>query len=158
MISSSRRTFLCFVASASLWATGCGSNNSNKLHCPGEQGCPDNTPLPECRDGIDNDGDGLIDYPNDPGCSSPNADSELDDCPNGPGCPECANHIDDDGNGLIDYPADPGCMAAGDYIEADKRPDCGPAMVIETMPTSLQVTATLDGTSSMATSSPCGGG
>ena len=31
---------------------------------------------PECSDGIDNDGDGLIDYPADPGCSSPDDDSE----------------------------------------------------------------------------------
>lgn len=28
-------------------------------------------PLPECSDGIDNDGDGLIDYPADPGCTDP---------------------------------------------------------------------------------------
>lgn len=32
---------------------------------------------PECNDGIDNDGDGLIDYPNDPQCSSPLDDSEA---------------------------------------------------------------------------------
>jgi hypothetical protein len=25
---------------------------------------------PQCSDGIDNDGDGLVDYPADPGCSS----------------------------------------------------------------------------------------
>jgi MYXO-CTERM domain-containing protein len=36
--------------------------------------------LPQCEDGIDNDGDGLIDYPADPGCTSPTDDSEL----NGP--------------------------------------------------------------------------
>lgn len=29
-----------------------------------------------CTDGIDNDSDGLIDYPTDPGCSGPNDDSE----------------------------------------------------------------------------------
>jgi hypothetical protein len=31
----------------------------------------------QCSDRIDNDGDGLIDYPNDPGCSSPQDDSEF---------------------------------------------------------------------------------
>jgi hypothetical protein len=34
--------------------------------------------VPQCEDGIDNDGDTLIDYPADPGCSSPMDDSELD--------------------------------------------------------------------------------
>lgn len=48
----------------------------------------DNTPVaqpkPECSDGKDNDGDGKIDYPADPGCLSPNDDSETnrnDDLP-----------------------------------------------------------------------------
>ncbi len=34
-------------------------------------------PLAKCRDGIDNDGDGLIDFPADPGCSSLQDNSEL---------------------------------------------------------------------------------
>lgn len=33
-------------------------------------------PKSQCSDGIDNDGDGLIDYPEDPGCSSPSDDDE----------------------------------------------------------------------------------
>ena len=33
--------------------------------------------LPDCSDGQDNDGDGLTDYPNDPGCSSASDTSEL---------------------------------------------------------------------------------
>lgn len=37
--------------------------------------------LPRCRDGLDNDRDGLIDYPADPGCSSRNDDSERNDPP-----------------------------------------------------------------------------
>lgn len=32
---------------------------------------------PECNDGIDNDGDGKTDHPDDPGCSSPEDDSEA---------------------------------------------------------------------------------
>ncbi|MBD3310277.1 PQQ-binding-like beta-propeller repeat protein, partial [Candidatus Woesearchaeota archaeon] len=33
---------------------------------------------PECRDYVDNDGDGLVDWPDDPGCSSSNDDNETD--------------------------------------------------------------------------------
>src|SRR5690606_9367812 len=32
---------------------------------------------PECNDGVDNDGDGKIDHPDDTGCSSPEDDSET---------------------------------------------------------------------------------
>jgi len=35
-------------------------------------------PAPQCFDGQDNDGDTLIDYPNDPGCSSYTDDTESD--------------------------------------------------------------------------------
>lgn len=33
--------------------------------------------IPDCEDGIDNDGDGLVDFPADPGCSSPQDTSEI---------------------------------------------------------------------------------
>lgn len=39
------------------------------------------TPAPQCSDGIDNDGDGFIDYPDDPDCTSPMDDSEFPDPP-----------------------------------------------------------------------------
>jgi hypothetical protein len=43
---------------------------------PGEKGpCP---PKPECSDGIDNDGDGKIDFPADLECESPEDNSEAD--------------------------------------------------------------------------------
>jgi hypothetical protein len=70
----------------------------------------------ECQDGLDNDGDGLIDYPLDPGCATAIDDDETDPMPE----PQCANMIDDDGDGLIDYPMDPGCAAAGDDNEQDE--------------------------------------
>jgi hypothetical protein len=72
----------------------------------------------ECEDGVDNDADGKIDYPNDPGCLSPKGDDETDTCPNGASCPECGNGRDDDGDGFIDYPADPQCLAASSASEA----------------------------------------
>jgi hypothetical protein len=58
---------------------------------------------PDCSNGIDDDGDGLVDYPADPDCSSPTDPSE--------GVFVCSNGIDDDGDGLIDYPEDPGCAS-----------------------------------------------
>ena len=102
------------------------------------------TPTPRCSDGADNDGDGLVDYPADPGCGSPNDDSENPACDDGidndgdglkdladPGCgnqawrrtenPACSDGVDDDGDGKIDWPADDGCRDATDQSEA---PDC----------------------------------
>jgi hypothetical protein len=34
-------------------------------------------PLPQCSDGLDNDNDGLVDYPEDPGCENPKDDDEF---------------------------------------------------------------------------------
>jgi hypothetical protein len=68
-------------------------------------------PTRACSDGIDNDGDGLIDFPADPGCSSPTDNDETD-------VAECADGIDNDGNGKTDFSgADPGCSSAADPIE-----------------------------------------
>ena len=44
-----------------------------------------------CQDGVDDDGDGKNDYPDDPGCAAPTDDDETDDCPSGPNCPECGD-------------------------------------------------------------------
>jgi hypothetical protein len=63
---------------------------------------------PECGDGVDNDGDGLIDR-RDPGCDSLADRSEADPAER----PACGNRVDDDHDGRTDYPADPGCLAAG---------------------------------------------
>ena len=71
-----------------------------------------------CEDGLDDDSDGKIDYPNDPGCSTPLDDTENDNCPNGAGCPECGNGVDDDADTKVDYPMDTTCKAAGDSSES----------------------------------------
>lgn len=55
-----------------------------------------------CLDGLDDDGDGLVDHPADPGCTSAEDPSEA---------PECADAIDNDGDTRIDYPADPECAS-----------------------------------------------
>lgn len=76
---------------------------------------------PECSDGADNDGDGQIDHPNDPGCDSPEDDSEID-------LPECSDTIDNDGDGKIDFSGqDPGCDSPEDDSEID-----GPVTANET--------------------------
>ncbi|MEE2644880.1 MAG: hypothetical protein VYD19_08090, partial [Myxococcota bacterium] len=69
---------------------------------------------PACRDFQDNDGDGLTDYPNDPGCATANGQSENDPLE----APECADNVDDDGDGLIDFGEDPDCESAGDPSES----------------------------------------
>jgi hypothetical protein len=57
----------------------------------------------DCSDGRDNDGDGLIDFPADPGCRSADSASES---------PQCSDGVDNDTDGFIDFPADAGCPAA----------------------------------------------
>ena len=61
-----------------------------------------------CNDGIDNDGDGKVDFPVDDGCSGTSDNNEAAQCEDG---------IDNDGNGLIDYPADSTCSSSLDDVE-----------------------------------------
>lgn len=63
----------------------------------------------ECNDGIDNDGDGFVDWLEDPGCDSPEDFTETN-------LFQCNDGIDNDNDGYIDYSggpqgelADPGC-------------------------------------------------
>jgi len=53
--------------------------NENTASCPTDCGLLPTLrlALTACLDGLDNDGDGLIDYPADPACSKPTDDSEL---------------------------------------------------------------------------------
>lgn len=67
---------------------------------------------PVCSDGVDDDGDGKADYPDDPGCKAPSDDDETDHCPSGADCPKCSNNVDDDNDTKKDYPADPSCSSA----------------------------------------------
>ena len=71
-----------------------------------------------CGNGRDDDNDGWIDYPLDPGCVDLSDPDETD--PAVP--PACSNFIDDDGDGQIDYGNDPDCVAASDNAEG---PACG---------------------------------
>ena len=79
-------------------------------------------PAAACADGLDNDGDTLIDHPADPGCTGPTDTDETDP----PSTPACADTIDNDGDGLTDHPADPGCTEPTDTDETDPpaAPQC----------------------------------
>ncbi len=91
-------------------------------------------PVAACADGIDNDADGVPDYPGDKGCDSPDDNDET-------GPAQCADTIDNDTDGLIDYPEDTGCTSADDDEELNecRTPEpgenlslngCGPGDVI----------------------------
>ncbi|MCB9526346.1 MAG: hypothetical protein H6702_23620 [Myxococcales bacterium] len=84
-------------------------------------------PLAACLNGEDDDGDGRVDFPNDPGCTRASDRDETD--PLTP--PACANDEDDDGDGQVDFPLDPGCRSAADRDEADL---CGPGVRFEDYP------------------------
>ncbi|MCA9675937.1 MAG: hypothetical protein KC464_12945, partial [Myxococcales bacterium] len=72
----------------------------------------------QCSDGLDNDGDGLADFPADPGCDSPSDNTETD-----PGPPQCSDGLDNDGANGADWPADPSCDGPTDDTE-DGTPSC----------------------------------
>lgn len=66
----------------------------------------------ECSDGIDNDGDLLVDM-DDPGCVSPSDNDESNQV-----LTQCSDGLDNDGDGLIDM-NDPGCANPLDDDETD---------------------------------------
>src|SRR5262249_47276562 len=71
----------------------------------------------ECKDGVDNDGDGMIDFPDDRGCVSADDESE-DSSPS----PQCKDGRDNDHDGKTDFPNDPGCFAPQQDDEMDDCP------------------------------------
>ena len=89
---------------------------------------PDLSTQNACQDGKDNDDDGLIDFPDDPGCLSEQDISEYNPpALNDLGLTEpiqtaCNNDEDDDDDGYIDYPDDPGCSSLDDQDETDPLP------------------------------------
>ncbi|RIL05909.1 MAG: hypothetical protein DCC71_08510 [Proteobacteria bacterium] len=63
---------------------------------------------PECDDGDDDDADGFIDHPADPGCLARSDPSER---------PTCSDALDNDLDGATDFPQDAGCTDADDALE-----------------------------------------
>lgn len=87
-----------------------------------------NVPPPACNDGLDGDGDGLVDFPQDPGCRDADSYASVED-------PACQNGLDEDGDGKVDFdggaaanggvpfaPSDPGCKTASAKSESSR---CG---------------------------------
>jgi len=74
---------------------------------------------PACSDGVDNDGDSLVDSA-DPGCADANDDDESNGGGGGGGgtTPACSDNNDNDGDGKIDRD-DPGCSDPSDNDETD---------------------------------------
>jgi len=75
----------------------------------------------DCSDGVDNDRDGLADYPTDPGCDSPTDELERSDAF------ECDDGRDQDGDTFIDFApgggGDAECDCPSDASEAG-APSC----------------------------------
>ena len=76
------------------------------------------TDRPDCSDGLDDDLDGLSDFPTDPGCASATDASERGSAL------VCDNGSDDDGDGLVDFPGAPGCANALDVWERGAAYQC----------------------------------
>jgi uncharacterized repeat protein (TIGR02543 family) len=75
--------------------------------------------LPQCSDGLDNDGDTLTDYPADPGCQNETTNDES---------PACSDGVDNDGDGGTDFdgvPPDPECNQAWQRRENPDAAKCG---------------------------------
>ncbi|MCB9521848.1 MAG: hypothetical protein H6702_00530 [Myxococcales bacterium] len=72
-------------------------------------------PLAACLNRLDDDRDGKVDYPSDPGCEFPQDRDEEDPLQ----LPACTNDEDDDGDGFVDYPLDLGCVSAAGDSEVD---------------------------------------
>ena len=83
-----------------------------------EETTPEGQNAGEGSDGADNDGDGLVDFPDDPGCEDAVDMSERERA--------CANGVDDDEDGATDFPADPGCASYEDDDEFNEStpPEC----------------------------------
>ncbi|MBI5548670.1 MAG: hypothetical protein HY901_32715 [Deltaproteobacteria bacterium] len=116
----------CDGAGQCLGSTACSSNQG----CPAGEQCVRGTcvPIAEiCGNGLDDDGDGLVDE----GCAEPCSTNVA--CPAGSACVSgfcqplseiCDNAIDDDGDGMLDC-TDTDCSAASECWLCVSNADCG---------------------------------
>ncbi|MGK0359422.1 MAG: hypothetical protein ACI9U2_001724, partial [Bradymonadia bacterium] len=81
----------------------------------------DMAPSAACSNGLDDDGDGVVDHPDDPGCDDPDDDDEADPIPP----PECSDGLDNDADDRIDRD-DSDCSSELDPTEggADPLTEC----------------------------------
>lgn len=109
----------------------------NELSCA-DLGCQTGGATAQCDDGVDNDGDGRVDFPADPGCATADDNNEFqssdyacepqliystttvyEQCTTDGGVTivtQCSDGFDNDSDGLIDL-ADPGCADPADNNE-----------------------------------------
>lgn len=76
-----------------------------------------------CEDGLDNDRDGKIDFPDDSGCESADDGDETN-------LPQCNDGIDNDGDGAADFPEDKGCETLADNTEDTQCDDPNPGEIV----------------------------
>jgi cysteine-rich repeat protein len=69
----------------------------------------------ECSNGVDDDGDGLVDFPNDAGCTSATDFLETE------ATHLCDDGLDNDADGLADFPDDPACQTV---LSPKENPKC----------------------------------
>jgi len=92
------------------------------------------TPTPECSDGDDNDTDGEIDFPDDPGCTGPTDDSEDDVVTPDPAC----------GNGVVEAGEEcelPGTVGCTDECLVNVE-DCVPQVIYEPVDNVIETVVT----------------
>ena len=92
--------FILFNSIFSQYISATGSNFRQTIY-----------PITECNDGIDNDGDGGIDFATDAQCVSwiDRSETILDS--------QCSDGVDNDNDGFIDFPDDPECSSLADNTE-----------------------------------------
>jgi hypothetical protein len=69
----------------------------------------------QCGDGLDNEEDGLVDCPSDPGCMDSLDVSEGMDC---------RDAVDNDGDGLVEYPSERAEHGCTWWDDPSERPQC----------------------------------
>jgi hypothetical protein len=69
------------------------------LGCASTSDAFETNALVGCDDGFDSDGDGLVDWPDDPGCKTVASLVEN---------PQCDDNLDNDGDGSVDWDGGPG--------------------------------------------------
>jgi cysteine-rich repeat protein len=112
---------------------GDGDADGADLGCDDASDTSEHSPSLLCDDGIDNDGDGLVDYPEDPGCFRGIIEGVVIR-----ENPKCQDGLDNEGDGKIDFdggaaanhgvplgPADPQCTVAYKDKEAAGSGACG---------------------------------
>ena len=128
-----------FAATTKGIVTSSSTANNHLLFTDGgAAGPPPPPPTYACSNGLDDDGDGKIDYPADPGCTGA-TDTDEADPPPPPPTYACSNGLDDDGDGKVDYPADPGCTSSTDNDETDPPPPPPPPTTVTAFPSALTI-------------------